>query len=95
MERQERFTRSRPQSGKYIQIYIPTHPNADSNGYVREHRLVMEKQLGRYLTAEEVVDHINMDTLDNRPENLRVMLKKEHDWMNTSFNIHRRWQPPE
>lgn len=85
------FTQSRKASGVYKKIYKPEHPFASKQGYVREHRLVMEEQLGRYLTSDEIVDHINMNTLDNRPENLRVMLKKQHDRMNTPLNIHRRW----
>lgn len=85
------ITQSRPQSGVYRKTYMPTHPYASTRGYVREHRLVMERQLGRYLRSDEVVDHINMNTLDNRPENLRVMLKTEHDRMNVKLNVHKRW----
>ena len=55
----------------YILQHSPDHPNAVS-GYVRQHRLVMEKVLGRYLTPEEVVDHKNRDTSDNDPENLEL-----------------------
>jgi hypothetical protein len=43
-----------------------------------EHRLVMERILGRKLTANEVVHHINGNTLDNRPENLQLMTRAEH-----------------
>jgi hypothetical protein len=85
------YTQSRKQSGKYILVYMPEHPFSTSSGHVREHRLVMERKLGRYLRPDEVVDHINMNTLDNRPENLRVMLKVEHDRMNVIFNVHKRW----
>lgn len=40
--------------------------------YIREHRLVLERQLGRYLLPEEVVDHIDGLTLHNHPDNLRL-----------------------
>lgn len=36
------------------------------------HRLIMEAHLGRKLLPEEEVDHKNLNTLDNRLQNLRV-----------------------
>ena len=56
----------------YILEHCPDHPQATAGGYVRQHRLVMEKILGRYLTPEEVVDHKNRDTSDNDPGNLEL-----------------------
>jgi hypothetical protein len=56
----------------YILVKTPGHPNATAGGYVRQHRLVMERALGRYLTPEEVVDHKNRDTSDNDPSNLQL-----------------------
>jgi hypothetical protein len=56
----------------YILEKRPDHPQATAGGYVRQHRLVMEKMLGRYLTPEEVVDHKNRDTSDNDPGNLEL-----------------------
>jgi len=46
--------------------------------YIREHRLVMEKHIGRKLSKKEVVHHINHNKLDNRIENLQIMSFSEH-----------------
>lgn len=62
----------------YVFIYAPYHPKAMNGGYVREHRLVMEKFLGRYLEDNEVVHHKNGIKDDNRLENLEVMSDREH-----------------
>lgn len=62
----------------YIYVYYPTHPNCSKDGYVMEHRIVMEKHIGRLLEQEEVVHHINHNRADNRLENLQLLTIKEH-----------------
>ena len=62
----------------YIKVYVPDHPYASADGYVMKHRLVMERNIGRYLSEDEVVHHINNTRDDNRIENLKLMTKHEH-----------------
>ena len=62
----------------YVLVTAPlNHPHARVRknrnlGIILEHRLVMEKKLGRYLHPIEVVDHIDGLHLHNDPLNLRV-----------------------
>lgn len=56
----------------YISELAPDHPLANRRGYVYQHRLVMEKMIGRYLTQEEVVHHIDEDKQNNDPSNLML-----------------------
>lgn len=58
--------------GEYIYIYKPLHPFSTKDGYVAEHRLIMEKYIGRYLKKKEVVHHINNHGSDNIIENLKL-----------------------
>lgn len=64
----------------YVMVLAPyDYPNRPKTGYVAEHRLVMEKKLGRYLLPNEVVDHIDGLRLHNSPDNLRLYEKNgEH-----------------
>ena len=57
--------------GKYHTIVV-------DGKHLQEHRYIMEQYLGRKLTDNEVVHHINGIKNDNQIENLQVMTKKEH-----------------
>lgn len=55
------------------------------DGYVRDsktdkyiHRSIMENKIGRALTKDEVVHHLNGDTSDNRIDNMILLTNSEH-----------------
>lgn len=56
----------------YVFVKTPGHPYGNELDYVKRSRLVMEKFLGRYLTPEEAIHHINENREDDRIENLRL-----------------------
>ena len=57
-------------SSGYILHYCPNHPLANKDHYVKEQILVMEKYLGRFLTKEEIVHHLDFNKKNNNIENL-------------------------
>lgn len=65
-----------PDRNGYIYIWNPKHPFCNNRGDVFEHRLIVEKYIGRYLTKTELVHHIDENVSNNSPENLFVFENK-------------------
>jgi hypothetical protein len=61
----------------YIRVLMPDHPR-NIKGYVYEHRLLMERYVGRHLMPWETVHHINEIKTDNRIENFFLCMHSEH-----------------
>ena len=67
----------------YVYLYKPEHPFANIRGEIAEHRLIMEKKIGRYLKKKEVIHHINHIRTDNRIENLLLLTNAKHMSLHT------------
>lgn len=73
----------------YVLVHLPTHPRSNSNGYFREHRLVMEKKIGRMLRRREVVHHIDGNPANNHPDNLELFASNAEHLAATNTQLER------
>lgn len=56
----------------YVRHYMPSHPRANTQGYIYEHVFVVEQALGHCLPDGAEVHHVNERRRDNRNRNLVV-----------------------
>ena len=87
----------RTTSANYILISAKDHPYANRHGYVMEHRLAMERKIGRFLKPKEEVHHINGKRGDNRIENLVLFANKsahmKHHHSKKTIKLHHKRDP--
>jgi len=76
----------------YIFVMSKDHPHRNRDGYVRQHRLVMEEHLGRYLDKNEIVHHIDGNKLNNSLDNLEVITRVEHARSHYEEKLGNRWK---
>jgi len=70
-----------PDGGRYVtpQGYVMVRVGHGRGAEHRaEHRIVVERAIGRRLSSDEHVHHINGNRQDNRLENLEVLSNAEH-----------------
>ena len=62
----------------YVVEQCPDHPAACKQGYVYQHRLVVEDSIGRHLNRSEHVHHKDENRANNELGNLELMSSKNH-----------------
>lgn len=78
----------------YALVLAPAgHPHARGSGHIYEHRLLMERHLGRHLRPQEVVDHIDGLHLHNDASNLRVFASNADHLRATIAGQRPDWSP--
>ena len=76
----KRMTRSNEAKrihGGYVDMKVGPRSSSDKDGWMPEHRYVMEQHLGRALLEHETVHHLNGQRDDNRIENLELWSKSQ------------------
>ena len=62
---------------RYLRCPPEFRPMARKDGYIMEHRLIVAQVLGRCLSRQETVHHLNHNPVDNRLENLALFASNQ------------------
>ena len=73
--------------GGYYKIKIRDYTPSLGRRYYLEHRYIMEQHLGRYLTKNEIIHHLNGDKLDNRIENIQIVSRQLHPVIHYKLDV--------
>jgi len=76
----------------YVRFTDKNHPLADKCGIVYLHRHVASLKIGRWLSPDDDVHHIDEDTENNSPENLDVLTHEEHRNIHNRRNDRFQWK---
>lgn len=64
--------------GGCVRIKAPRHPQATTNGWALEHRVIMSDSLGRPLKRDETVHHKDGNSSNNEFDNLELLTTTQH-----------------
>lgn len=77
-ERSTRWKGGKTKAGEYVSILVEsTEKGQHKTKYALEHRVIMERLIGRPLYPYENVHHLNGIKTDNRPENLELWVQSQ------------------
>ena len=74
----------------YVCLSKVNHPNTDSTGRLYEHRKIMAEILGRPLTKDEIVHHLDGNPSNNEQDNLFLVTRHSHDRFSLRKALQRR-----
>lgn len=69
------------ETGRYVKILKPSHPRANSKGYVYEHILICEKALGKLLPQNAEPHHFDGNKANNENKNLILCQDREYHFL--------------